>query len=431
MQRIGVGYNTAVANLTNEVTLLNVVRAKEGYPLHYTSVSRLTGNLTMRVNGGFNAQLKQDGISSTDSASTTNAPAGTTTVLTAAQAVAEGGNVYTPSVGGEVSTSPSFDVIVNDGKEFYQGISSSISPETLGMLIEQAFEPREVLSVAIARVDFRLKSASPHYAGKAGSLVETINNDGTRDDTSLNTLFNCYAFSTEKQKTEGTILAPVSRVTQDDRGGRRLSMQDLALLDGAKLDLKGALGADPEDDVKVTIVRPGASSTVGRFTPVDPDKSLSCPLVAQRFDDHGRSMTVRLPATPPPGRVFAGDGKMLVAASDSPKGQAVLTLVDVDILMTIRSPDAVVRFVGECLRKSVPGTVTTCAVGGSTVFELHAGAGAEGDVSATLNGRRYHIAKDTPGGLISLRTLSLIERLINLHKSSTDKAVTQAVRVIS
>ena len=430
VQRIGVGYNNAVADLSNELTLLNVIRAKDGFPLHYTSVSRLTGSLTMRLSGGLNAQLKQDAVTNTNTTSATTAATGTTSVVSAVQALVEGGNVYTPSIGGEVSTSPSFDVIVNDSKEFYQGISTSMNALTLNSLLEQSFDSREVLSLAIAKVDFRLKSRSRYYVGEAGSIVSSIKNDGTVDGDQLGVLFSCYAFTTETQKASPVSLAPVSRVTQQDARGPRISIQELAMLDGTALDLSGKIGTDARGDDRVEIVRPGQSSTVGRFTWIE-SISPSCPLKATLFLDHKQIIPAKLPASPPANRVFAGEGKMLVTASDSNLEAPVLTLVNVDISMTIRSPDAVVRFVGECLRKLKAGSVLICKVGGVTLFELREGSGSGADISANLNGRRYHVASSTPAGLASLRTLSLIQRLINLHKSSTDKAVTQAVRVVS
>lgn len=53
VQRIGVEYNAAVAGMANELTLLNIVRAKEDMPLHYTTVNRLTGSVTVKGSTNF------------------------------------------------------------------------------------------------------------------------------------------------------------------------------------------------------------------------------------------------------------------------------------------------------------------------------------------------------------------------------------------
>jgi hypothetical protein len=49
VQRMGVEYNTAIAGIANSVTLLNIVRAEHDMPLHYTSVSKMTGTVTVKA----------------------------------------------------------------------------------------------------------------------------------------------------------------------------------------------------------------------------------------------------------------------------------------------------------------------------------------------------------------------------------------------
>jgi len=78
VERLTVEYNTAAAQMANELTLLNIIRAEEDLPIYYTSISRLTGSVQLTASGGFNAQLKQaspvQATSATDAMAKTRAP---------------------------------------------------------------------------------------------------------------------------------------------------------------------------------------------------------------------------------------------------------------------------------------------------------------------------------------------------------------------
>ena len=117
--RINVDFNNTIEGITNELILLNILRAKEGMPLHYTSVQRLTGSLTLRASAGFNTQIRADVPTDRRQTMTQGAPAGTTLTNIVERIVVSGGNIYTPSIGTEVNTGPSFDVRILDSQAFY------------------------------------------------------------------------------------------------------------------------------------------------------------------------------------------------------------------------------------------------------------------------------------------------------------------------
>ena len=172
-QSINVNYNSTIEGITNELTLLNVVRAKEGLPLHYTSVQRLTGSLTLKAIGGFNAQVKA--AAPTDLTSSTAATALTSVV---SRSVVSGGNIYTPTIGGEVNTGPSFDVNILDTQVFYQGILASIPFSTIKNFLLQGYDSKWLISLLAERIDFRLKQATPGFSKPKGTLLRTIRNNG-------------------------------------------------------------------------------------------------------------------------------------------------------------------------------------------------------------------------------------------------------------
>ena len=75
-KQINVDYNYTIEAITNELTLLNIMRAREGLPLHYTSVARLTGSVILKGTAGFNASLKGSAPTDTTVGSSAAAPTG-------------------------------------------------------------------------------------------------------------------------------------------------------------------------------------------------------------------------------------------------------------------------------------------------------------------------------------------------------------------
>src|SRR6185436_16041622 len=118
----------------NETPLLNILRAREDLPLHYTQVNRLSGTFTVKASASINDAIRE--ATTTD----TNQTAPMATAATVTQQIVEGVDVITPTVGGEISVNPSIDVIVLDSQKFYQGITAAIPFSTVQNYLSQGFE---------------------------------------------------------------------------------------------------------------------------------------------------------------------------------------------------------------------------------------------------------------------------------------------------
>jgi len=167
VQRIGVDYNTAVAGMANEVTLLNVLRAKEHLPIHYTSFSRMSGSLIVTAATSLNSQIRDEATTSTDLATTTAAPTGVTVARALTEQIVSGGNVYTPQVSGQITTGPSFEIAIYDTQKFYQGVLAPIPFPTIENYLDQGFDNELMTRLLIERIEFRLKDDIPNGPGKA------------------------------------------------------------------------------------------------------------------------------------------------------------------------------------------------------------------------------------------------------------------------
>lgn len=429
VQRMGVGYNNAAANLSDELALLNIVRASRGYPLHYTSLTRLSGSITFKGTAGIGSQFNARGHEA-DTDTTT----GSSSTVEVVKKVTSAARQLAPSLGAEVDSNPSFDIDVNDTKEFYQGILSGIEPSTIADLLMQGYERDELLGLTVNKVKFVQKGKLEGFESAPDSTLLTIVNNGAPVDPhdslrvadlhQLRVLFDCYDFNLD---TEPTTLAPLSRVTgQSDKEKGTLSIKDLALLDGTKLDLSGPVNASPSKDAETRIVRP-SDKLVAHFVWVN--GPYCADMKSRPIKIGGKTEYIYVPSTPPADRTFVGNSKMMVLVRN---GNVFSDgYVEVDPSVAFRSPESVIQFVGDCLRASGNYGIQTCSFDGILLFELRRGQPEPGDVSVDFGREHFFISTSGRNGPVSLRTLGLIEKLIDLHRSSTDKPTTVPVHIVS
>jgi hypothetical protein len=103
-----------------QVMLLNILRAKDGLPLHFSELSQIRGQLAASA-----------AVSAT-------IPFGMQTGATTRPR-----NLVTPGV--TVSSSPSFDITSLDTKDFTDGVMAPIAPKTLGFFMDEGIDYRMVL----------------------------------------------------------------------------------------------------------------------------------------------------------------------------------------------------------------------------------------------------------------------------------------------
>jgi len=94
-------FNKRTANSANQQVLLNILRASDNRPLHFTQISQLRGSYTGNVGADLSFSFVTKGEPNTET--------------------------YAPST--SLSTNPSFDLAVLNSKEFYNGILTPISLE--------------------------------------------------------------------------------------------------------------------------------------------------------------------------------------------------------------------------------------------------------------------------------------------------------------
>jgi hypothetical protein len=427
VQRFGAEYNAALAGMSNQLVLLNVIRAREGLPLHYTSISKFTGTVNSKANASLGAQVKEPAPTSTNSSTSTVAPTGVTAVTASTLSVVRGGNVISPTIGGEINSGSGFEVAIFDTQTFYQGILAEVPFTTIDNFIEQGFDNHLLMSLLVKEFELTLakeNEAAPNY--KVGDHLQTIRspflNGGegedplfkAANDDAFAQIVDCYRLQGESVTAGTTKLVPLSRLTHGEDGKTfRLRVEDFTFIDGEKLGISGEITPDPNDDKQVFLTRRGHDKRAPKLV-----LTAACP---GRFDEeNGKAY----PKMPPPVPVYLNAGKVMVLGAND---RAIE--VDAKISVIFRSTEGVIRFLGECMRATVENEISRCRIGSRTIFAVRRGSGREELSSTDLLGEHYYIPRDTDAQN-SMAVIALIEQLINLHKSSADKPTTIAVQVL-
>ena len=498
VQRFSVDYNTAVSSMSNQLTLLNIVRAKEGLPTYYTSISRLTGSISVQAGGGFSAQLKAAAPTTTDSTTTqtaandgttvtnttgstssvttttaaTNsvanaagtsaslanatASAGSNTVTNLAQtAIARGGNIYTPSISGQVTTGPSFDIDILDTQEFYQGVLAQIPSDTVATYLDQGFDQQLLARLLIQRIIFRFdekRQGVVKFGYKDGEVIYTLNNAAFGDEArKFSSVIACAQFANKIVQVKARSLAPLSRITAGTKGSSTtpLKITDLELFDDTKLKLQGVIGATPAHDSSVIIEVPASEKVVLQLDPSAPGSAkdkleknkAKCyePSSIADISNHKKPVPQEEPKEPPADPIYDSWNHTLLIAGDN--GEAVQVPVKMDAIL--RSPEGVIQFLGRYLRMSEEDsgetygiTLTEYANGVSTpvarpLFSVHADHSSQALVSVSVGvpNKWYSITNDE-NMRENMTVLGLVEQLIDLQKSAQTRLATQPVQVV-
>ena len=104
---------------TNRIILLNVLRAKDRAPLHFSELSQVRGQVTAGMTAG--------AVSPIGPISHTTAPRGSA------------------NISANVSTAPSFDIVSLDTQDFTVGVMAPIKPATMKFFLDEGVDYRLVL----------------------------------------------------------------------------------------------------------------------------------------------------------------------------------------------------------------------------------------------------------------------------------------------
>ncbi|MCZ6606482.1 MAG: hypothetical protein O7A64_02270 [Alphaproteobacteria bacterium] len=135
-----VAYNKAVENASNRMLVLNIIRANKRYPLHFTEIVALRGDVPLSQTLGFTIPFGGDAASTF---------------------------IFSPSTA--VKSGISFDMAVLNEQDFMRGITSPVTLETFEYYLRQGW-PKAVLFHVFVR-EIRLKQEAREKIGTAFNTV--------------------------------------------------------------------------------------------------------------------------------------------------------------------------------------------------------------------------------------------------------------------
>lgn len=415
LQRVAVDQNVVVARTTDTVALLNILRAREGYPLHFTSFSRLSGNVAFSASAGANTSIGLDRNSGSDSVGA--------------------------QTGTGVATNPSFDVTIHDTQDFQRGILQPIDPKVINFYLREGWRPDLLTYLLVQRVDFTVaervevpgQAGAPPIVFKAGDRLAAIDNhpDEPGDAERFAAFVGCYTLAPASVSGTETPLLPMKDTGTPGIAG-------VALLDGSRLDLgQGPSGGARDWIVRksaagetVTLARaPGAATSCGDQIAVVGDS-------AESVSGGGGRSLFRLESLAPRDPLHAlrlRDGAVASAlVTVNANGRPVTVKASVDV--TFRSVEGVIYFLGEYSRVPrerpwKPAFTIVSHGEAEPLLLILPGRGARYDLSAELNGAAFHVPAHGAGKSYSV--ITLVEQLFNLQKSASSQPQSTAVRVVN
>jgi hypothetical protein len=397
-----VDFNRSVAESESRVLLLNVLRSRDRLPQYYTGLTQIRGSLSGTL------------------ASTLSIPFG---------GGSDNKNAISPTF--SMASSPSFDLSVLDSKEFFRGITDPVSLETFRYYWDQGW-PRDVLAYMLVRA-VRLEAPD-------GQIVHEITSHGERSEP-----FDEFV---RELAADGSLLDQPFWTTGPTPFGPKLTaLTGEAVVDAKAKGLGFAVAGGPNVEVQLTSGTSVSLTCLACSQVVWKNFRATAPATYARFAECGSQVgeTAR-------GRVMSGlpaaELRLFQLRSPDPPAEMEVLVPQgtpkpkedpkddcPKLNLLLRSPEAMIYFLGETLRsperaprvRPPEGPPATNA--DVPLFTLEESRWPWGLFAVRHRGHFYAV----PAELETSRTLSalaLIRQLFALQKSREDLPTTRAVTVI-
>lgn len=382
--RHGVAYNGSVQAATDTVLLLNVLRARDQAPLHFTEVGAIHGSLSLSAGLGYDLS---------------NVNGGTEPALIA-------------------STSPSFDIAPLDRQEFARGLLRPIDPALLRLLSDQGWPTQLLLHLLVSRFD----------EGPGGRSA--VNDPRRRQDLDPATRAACARQGLAAPAPCDPFQAVVDGITSHGRlqfnGYTRLVPVGPRLTRGEAVSPENLTAARQPG----TTMRPdGTGWQLYRALP----QLVVCIPGEGAPGRAGGYTALALDNDAPQASPMSQQGSPCTAdeVADRPTGAGEAATAGVS--WYLRSVDEVLRYLGEVQRREDAGIPYRINIGGESaprLFRLSSDRPAWPRLSAEYQGRQWWVAEYDEREDLTLRVLSLTTQLLNLQKSASEIPSAGTLRLV-
>lgn len=382
--RHSVDYNNTVEQATDGVLLLNILRARDRVPLHFSAIGAINGSFELSAGFGYN--------------------------LTGASV-----NNTLPAILG--STSPSFSIGPLDRQEFARGLMRPIDPGVFRLLSDSGLPDQLLVHLLVSRFG----------DGATGRVVR--NDPRRRHDLDPGARRACAAQGASAPPPCDPFQAMVDAMT----AGGRLSFNGYTRLIPVGPRLPAAKVSDP--DKLLELRQPGMTlrpdgpggwrlyRTVGQVVLCVPGRA------------DGRPSAYALDAEPPQVSPISQEGDPChaeeVAESPAPAGHPAAQ----GLSWHLRSVNELLHYLGDVQRREQEGVPYRVDLGdGRTprLFRLWDAEPRRARITVEYRGARWWAAEHDPGAPEDVTTtvLSLATLLLNLQKSAGELPASGTLRLV-
>lgn len=450
IEHVAINFNAAVADTTNSTTLLNIMRAREQQPLHFTSISALRNSITASAMANFAPTI--NGVSTTTGATNSRM---------------EGATNFMGMVGGSLSTNPDFDVVHENTKEFYQGITSSIKTDTIVHLLEQGWPSDLLFYLLVSKYSIKIeppmnKSLDKKNLIKDDSIFINIVNDPFDEKamTLTERLVSCYNILPISMEPKIKKIIDLNKVN--------INLRDITVIDGEKYKIDNNSISRVDKSDKGLQLKPQFKFYGDA---ANEDKKLKCNLKGILRQKKGNLVDIEIFKQLESAKLL--DSNVLF---DEVNGQPVRLRIDkkyinknnernienneyafVSINFTLRSVSKMIHYVGAYI--AAMGSMGSSTVNKKCPFSFILDENRDGVeknvplfiaisqnstliqdcidnealsskpvVSVEFDGKLYWVPSKGSGR--SLEVIELIQQLTNLYKDAKERPTTQTVRVL-
>ncbi len=339
--------------------------------------------------------------------------------------IAEGVDVYTPQLSGQIVSGSAFDVAVFDSQKFFQGITTSIPFLTIDTLLNRGMDNRVLVALTIARVDFRIDVAG--YGRARGDTIATVINDASdaAQSAEFQRFLNCYELGSAP--AEPANLVAISRLTRGADGNPApIPLDKVTVIDGERFGLSSnaGIGSNPANDEHIFLTRLTGPRRVPRLSP----RSLelcTAPgdrIVPVRLESGGEIM-VAVPSAPGADAIYLGNGRAALYSTSDRRQRDVPVVMDI----TFRSPEGLFNYLGAYLRQ---GSQARIKIDDQPLFSIAERRDRNALAQAHYRGRYYSLVNTSATDTRNAQIFTLLQQLINLHKDGADRPAAIPVRAI-
>ncbi len=454
LREIAMDSNRLVERTANEQTMLNILRARDRMPTHFTSFKELRGEISISGTAGVGGAINDNTLSIADkvfqNAASNTADETTTTVGKAVEN-------FTPSFSATVSAKPSFDLAVYDTQEFQRGILEPIKPGVIEYFLKQGWPENFLTALFVSRVDVtfsRTDDVKPNKKSEYYTVGKFSLKNHPTEKNEYKQSFQDFLIQSRMEPSSSS--SDDVKLFKINEFSDNLKLSELAILDGEKFDIaidgknagyvvrKGAKAKTITFDInnefycepyRKTVNPEFDTSSCGAFL-LEPSEEKGTQIVYRKLGaaDNCDDVETANPACANPMKI------------ERRQHQYVPTTIKVTTDTELRSVDSIIYFLGQYVRYGNCDAKEAASVGsyllpneadnalGAKIMCIEEGGAKGALLTVRHRGLTYSLPNPTKKDMHNpdhrgSQAIALVQQLVNLNKSADSLPKSNSIRI--